>query len=294
MTLRSEISTDSSLQRFSRFLPQRWREKGRTIFEHVDRIFPGLDIPIQLPSGVWWTLRRSNLGASLAAGQFETAELAFVQRFLRPGMIVLDIGAHHGAYTILASKSVGRSGKVIAFEPSRRERRALRLHVFLNRCTNVLIQDCALGSENAEVELYVANPQNSGCNSFRPPASDVRGETQMQTVQMVKLDQWLVKNGVFRVDFIKLDVEGGELETLRGAGRLLDKRPRPLVLIEVQDVRTVPWGYKAKELIHHLRAKGYEWFDLSADGSLKELDVNRDEYEGNFIACPEERTGLVS
>ena len=62
------------------------------------------------------------------AGNFEEAERQFVERFLRPGMIVLDIGAHHGYYTLLASRKDGQKGKVIAIEPSPRERRKLIWH----------------------------------------------------------------------------------------------------------------------------------------------------------------------
>ena len=55
-------------------------------------------------------------------------------------MTVLDVGAHHGLYTLLASKCVGRKGRVIAFEASPRECRRLQRHVSLNRCTSVLIE----------------------------------------------------------------------------------------------------------------------------------------------------------
>jgi hypothetical protein len=53
--------------------------------------------------------------------EFETAETGFVQKLLRPGITVLDVGAHHGLYTLLASRRVGRNGRVIAFEASPRE-----------------------------------------------------------------------------------------------------------------------------------------------------------------------------
>ena len=64
------------------------------------------------------------------------------------------------------------------------------------------------------------------------------------------------------MDFIKLDVEGAELDVLKGADLLLNRRPRPVILAEVQDVRTQPWGYRARD-IQHLSHKGYKWFRLT-------------------------------
>src|SRR6266404_4612000 len=71
---------------------------------------------IKLPFGARWLLEGSALDQSLQAGEFETSEMRFVERFLKDGMTVLDIGAHHGLYTLLASRLVGENGKVIAFE----------------------------------------------------------------------------------------------------------------------------------------------------------------------------------
>ena len=95
------------------------------------------------------------------------------------------------------------------------------------------------------------------------------------------------------MDFIKLDVEGAERDVLQGAERLLDRKPRPVILAEIQDVRTKPWGYRAKEIIQHLSHKGYKWLRPTTDGLLRDLDTSLDEYEGNFVAVPEERLGQV-
>ena len=56
----------------------------------------------------------------------------------------------------------------------------------------------------------------------------------------------------------------------------------------VQDVRTQPWGYRAKEIIDYLTREEYGWFRLIEGGLVAELDVSPDEFEGNFVACPDE------
>src|SRR5882762_7447241 len=204
------------------------REKYLAIGLRVRRFLPGMPLPIPLPFGAWFLARNDYMGGAEMHGGFELAERAFVGRFLRPGMTALDIGAHHGLYTLLASKRVGPSGRVFAFEPSPRERKALRWNVRMNRCKNVVIEGLALGNEEGEGSLYVVDGHETGCNSLRPPA--LTGETSPIQVRVTSLDGWLGTHLAKSVDFIKLDVEGGELSVLQGAQRLLEGRPRPIIL----------------------------------------------------------------
>jgi FkbM family methyltransferase len=281
-----------------RFLHKPWPEKARSVSFQLaslksrwTKAVKNIRMPVRLPFGVWWMPRSDSLTKPLLANTFETEEIGFVERFLQPGMTVLDLGAHHGLYTLLASKRVGSRGKVISFEPSPRERRALRLHLVLNRCLNVKTQGLALGDNNYEADFYVVERWAAGCNSLRPP--DVPATTSLRRVRVVRLDDWLTSHQIRHVDFIKLDVEGAELAALKGAAQLLALRPRPVILAEVQDVRTLPWGYPAKEIIEHLRDKGYKWFRVNGNGVAEELDVSVKGFEGNFVACPEEREGAL-
>jgi FkbM family methyltransferase len=279
-------SEPNILRRVGRFLHQPFHEKSKLLYARWRKIFPNVPFPVRLPFGAWWIARNDGFGASLTYHPLEASECNFVERFLKPGMTVLDIGAHHGLYTLLASKRVGSSGKVFSFEPSPRERRALRLHLLLNRCKNVSLVECALGAEDSETDLYVAAEGLSGFNSLKPPG--ITSSISTVRVHVHQLDDWLAKSGVSTVDFIKLDVEGGELSVLGGARCLLTQKPRPIILAEVQDIRTDPWGYKAEEIIRLLEENSYRWFALTDDGLPYLLDTSRTEFEGNFVACPEE------
>src|ERR1700686_759470 len=154
MTATNKSELFGAWSRAHKFLHKPWDEKVRSVvFRWVSLKGRCVNassriLPVRLSFGAWWIRRNDNLGEPLLAGAFETAELAFVERFLRPGMTVLDLGAHQGLYTLLASLRVSPSGKVISFEPSPRERRALRLHVTLNLRSNVMVQGLAVGDEN--------------------------------------------------------------------------------------------------------------------------------------------------
>jgi hypothetical protein len=94
------------------------------------------------------------------------------------------------------------------------------------------------------------------------------------------------------VDFIKLDVEGAELSALKGAPHLLQHSPRPVLLVEVYNVRTEPWGYKAREIVQFMDHSGYRWFRLrgwfSAQRRSRSGCVRR-----QLVVIPEERATEV-
>jgi FkbM family methyltransferase len=166
--------------------------------------------------------------------------------------------------------------------------RRLKLHLRLNHCRNVETAASALGAAAGTAELHVVLGTESGCNSLRPP--DVSQPIGLVSVPIERLDDVLKARGIAQVDFIKLDVEGAELSVLQGAPELLRRSPRPVILAEVQDLRTKPWGYRAAEILSCLAALDYQWFEPNSAGQLEKLPLDRQSYDGNFVAIPQERT----
>ncbi|MGB2622838.1 MAG: FkbM family methyltransferase [Candidatus Acidiferrum sp.] len=273
--------------RVRRFLANPARKQYLSLAFRARRMFPEMPIPLRLPFGAWWLAKKGSLDHELIYNGFEETETRFVQRLLRPGMTVLDVGAHHGLYTLLASKRVGRRGKVIAFEPSPREWRRLAQHVRVNRCRNVQIEPCALGAESGEADLFQVDGAMDWGNSLRPPA--VTEPTRRVRVNVRTLDEVLEERGIGQVDFIKLDAEGGELAVLQGARKLLRTALRPAILAEVEDIRTRPWGYAACEIARLLARWNYRWFALSDIGTLYPASPDEDACDANLVALPDER-----
>jgi len=282
------LNVPSGMGRLARFAGKPWRDQFRSFAHRWLRVFPGIPLPFHLPFGAWWLLRNDHIGSALLEDAFENTEHRFVEKLLQPGMTVLDIGANQGYYTMLASRRVGREGKVIAFEPSPREFGRLKWHLWLNRCNNVEPFAFALGAEAGKGELHVVQGTESGCNSLRPPK--VAQPVAPLTVSVQRLDDFLKDRGFPQVDFIKLDVEGAELSVLQGAQELLLRRPRPKILAEIEDIRTRQWGYDANRIVRYLTELGYEWFKLRADGTTQKISADRETYDGNFVAVPRERT----
>jgi FkbM family methyltransferase len=217
----------------------------------------------------------------------DLGDLRFLWTNLKPGSVFLDIGAHHGIYSIVAAKKAGPTGTVVSFEPSSREYRRLRLHLRLNRLRSVRAEPLALGSAARTQRFFQITSGDNTRGGFRPPASDDR--VSEISVETVRLDDYVSQFPLKRVDLVKLDVEGGEREVLGGASLVLTKF-RPIFICEVLDATTQAWGYNAREIILMLQSFGFNWFEIRPDGSIVPHQI-KDHYPEirNYVAVPKEK-----
>ena len=162
----------------------------------------------------------------------------------------------------------------------------------LNKCGNVQVEATAVGGEGGNLAFFLVEGAEDYCNSFRPPA--VKSATTKIAVAVTTLDNFLIRRGIPKVDFVKLDVEGAELDVLKGSKRLLTGTARPVWLVEVYDIRTSPWGYAAMEIVGYLGGIGYQWYRLHEGGSMVAIDADLDAYDMNLVAVPLERIQEVS
>jgi FkbM family methyltransferase len=155
----------------------------------------------------------------------------------KEGDIVVDVGAHIGKYTIIASKMVGSKGKVIAIEAHPVNYDILKQNIALNKLSNVIALNYAVHSRKATVKLYEPG-QEEGFTIYNTIMTD-RTRLNSQKYIEVKantLDSLLLENGIKEVNWIKIDVEGAEFEVLKGATNKLLSSKDISLLIEIHNL----------------------------------------------------------
>jgi FkbM family methyltransferase len=200
---------------------------------------------------------------TMALGLFEPAETRVVSEFLKPGDTFIDVGAHIGWFTTIASRRVGADGAIIACEPYPPNAAALKRNLALNNVQNVRLVEMALGSEPGELSL------GQGTDSGSITALDW-GQGERTTAAMTTLDK--VAAEVPAVTLLKMDVEGWEPHVLRGGTATLRRTKN--VLFEVNKPALKSAGSSADELYSLLREAGFTTFAPVAQHGLRRLLPN--------------------
>lgn len=257
---------------------------------------PGLNlpVPVRLPYGGWFLAHPDGMGARIAGYRwarsgYEDRQWRFVARILAPGGTFVDVGANQGFYSLLGARCVGSQGRVLAFEPADSERAKLVRNLAVNRHANVLVDPRAVGRTCGTTQFHLCLDHQGSWSSIRRPADDVTARTMLVQVPIATLDRVVLEeNGWIRVDLIKIDVEGGELDVLKGAEAVL-AHCRPVILAELEERRTRQWGYGVREIIELLEAARYRWLSIDARGDLLAVDMRDARNWDNLVAVPVER-----
>jgi FkbM family methyltransferase len=235
------------------------------------------------------TLGNDNSLCLYVCGSFEPNEFAFVDRVLKPGMVFIDVGANDGYYTLFAARRVGPSGRVIAVEPSSRERAHLQRNLGRNGLDNVQVVAAALGAESGFVDLHLAHGVHAGHNTLGDFAHDDVIRASSERVALDTLDAVVSRQGLSRVDMVKIDVEGGEAGVVAGARHVLSTA-RPVLLMELNERALHAQGQSAETLLSLLRQElNYEILTFSQVGGWPECAVEGAPLSANIVAVPKER-----
>jgi FkbM family methyltransferase len=151
------------------------------------------------------------------------------------GNTVIDVGAHTGLYTILGSRYVGSSGKIISIEPHPENFEILKRNINLNGITNVIALEYAAYSHNRSIKLYLPEEQSGYTIYNTLMANRANYQDRYLMVDARTLDELLkiLSVNAKDINWIKIDVEGAELEVLRGASNILMESKNIFLLVEI-------------------------------------------------------------
>lgn len=178
-------------------------------------------------------------------------EMRFLRdNLIKPGDVVFEAGAHHGCTTILLSRWVTDQGKVFAFEPHPGNGEIIRQNISLNKLSNVVLHGKAVGA--GEGTILMNSKSNSSVQQSHP-----RGGV---SVEMTSLDKY----AELKPSFLKIDVEGYEVEVLKGAKRILATKPKLAMEIHTGSLRG--YGTSVEELLDLIPLQEYRVWIQWGDG----------------------------
>lgn len=243
------------LSRLAYFGVRRLRRLAR--FDHRAEVRRG---------GINWSLdlRECIDFAIYLTGHFEPRTVAAYRRLLAPGSVAVDIGTNMGAHTLHLADCVGRDGCVLAFEPAWEPYHRLTANIARNPNIGSRIrpmQAMLVATPDAALEpaTYASWPQHP-----TPDAHHLHLGVALSTdgASTLTLDDAVAATGLDRVDFIKLDVDGFELEVLRG-GMITLEHHHPDIVMEFCPYALEERGQEPSALTNLLRKLDYRFYDLA-------------------------------
>ena len=221
----------------------------------------------------------------LRDGYFEPFETAIIQAEVKPGDVVLDIGANIGYYTLILAKLVGETGKVYAFEPDPDNFRLLRKNVRANGHRNVVLVQKAVSDVSGPLDLFLC-PDNKGDHRIYDSADDRR----KVPIEATTLDDYFGGSKV-HVDFIKMDIQGAEGRALRGMAGLLESQADVKMITEFWPGGLRRSGIQARGYLDELARLGFRLFEIDEDTETK-VAAEPDDLLARFPDDREEFTNL--
>lgn len=238
----------------------------------------------ELPEGLKFLCSSDSvLDKMIFTNEFENDEIIFLNRFLKSGDQFIDIGANSGLFAVYAAKAVGNEGKVFAFEPTDTTYKKLRENIELNKFANIVTYQLAISSKNEVLEFYSLSEGFDAWNSFAKPI--IKKKYTVLNVQAVQIDKF----NEIGIDFnnstlVKIDIEGWELQALKGGINCFKNENAPSLMIEFAEDHARNAGGSCRELYTFLESLGYKMFKYDKLKNNLFPTPNLDYYYENIIA----------
>lgn len=216
------------------------------------------------------------LGKSLA----ERREVRFLREHVQPGMVVLDVGANVGFYTLLLADRAGPEGRVHAFEPD-----PLSFGILRRRAaghSNIEIHQTAVGDHTGTITLYT-NRSNRADNRVHPSLGAETAEAV--EVPLTTLDDYCAARNIERIDAVKMDIQGAEVSALTGFRKTLARLEPRWMLIEFSPEHLRGAGTTPEAFWAILAELGYEPWGFGEDGEafrIGDTGAFTRRYEGGY------------
>ena len=228
----------------------------QAMVDAVDSICTRLGLPLLLaaagPARLWGFARHRSFLEHLASGTYEPYTLELFRAAIEPGALVVDGGAHIGLFSVTACLRMDGAGTLISIEADPYNFRALEINLRRNECRNAHTHCAAIWDTEGERVFFVSRGTIGSSLAVRPEVGKAKA-IHSRTVSLDVVTRDLASAPIV----VKLDVEGAEIEALRGMTALLGRVPRAVILVEVNPGVQAEAGHSDSALIGALRALGF-------------------------------------
>ncbi len=201
-------------------------------------------------------------------GVFESRSTEICNQLIKPGDVVIDVGANIGYYTIMFSELVGKKGHVYAFEPTKHFRTVLKENLDLNNTENITILDYGLSNKDMTADIDIG-PSSATMHS--PEGYDE--VVSHEKITLKTFNDFVKVSNITQIDFIKIDVDGHEPYFFDGAWDALASYD-VIILFEISHLHYLEAGVTAWDFYEKLISKGYNIFH---ENGLKKV-MSRNEF----------------
>jgi FkbM family methyltransferase len=178
----------------------------------------------------------------------------FLSMVEKKSKVIYDLGAHVGLYTLLAAK-VGGDKTIISFEPEPKSYEKLNKNIELNKLRNVKTFNIALSDYNGKTTLNINKMGLASGGHNIAPTGEKKG-WRRKSIEVRRLEDLIAEEGLPKPDLIKIDIEGAELNAIKGMEKLLKSEDAPYLIMEVHKDKLRNFGHSDEDLLRLLKKYG--------------------------------------
>lgn len=200
-------------------------------------------------------------------GGYEPETTNYIKRIFKPNFTFVDVGADYGYYSLLVAKLSHNQANIHAFEPS------------INRYDQYLLPNIRRNKYKIHTYRLALSDSNTPAKFYLDGGSlyNVKNEDKGETVECNLMDNVIPQNT--RIDLVKIDVEGGEINVIRGMERILKDNPQIQLIIEINPGVLARAGHSGEEILSHLTNRGFDMYRIEHNGSTSKFNSKNEVLE---------------
>jgi FkbM family methyltransferase len=200
-------------------------------------------------------------------GIYEPMGTEIAKKDIKPGDVVIDIGANIGYYTLIFARLVGEEGRVFAFEPEPGNFSLLKKNIEINGYKNVILVKKAVSNETGKTRLYLSKSDNVNHRIY-----DSQDGRSCIEIESIRLDDYFSDNN--KIDFIKMDIQGAEGKALQGMEHILKSNDDIKVMMEFSPVGFEKQNMDPEGTLKLLAGSGFTIYEiLEREKKTKQVDT---------------------